>query len=353
MRTLSRRGTLTGLGAAASPRPRTGKAAGTVKVWWTQGYNQAEDQALRDMVAIYEKESGNKIDLQIVPGPDLIIKLTAASQSGNVPDVVQAVTGGTFYQPRAVWNDEILEIGDVVATRENAFLPAALNACRYYNKVTKSRGAISMALERLTAPYKKGYVPAGAINWGDVDNNNNAFYAKQVVMTPNATISIAVAQAEKKDQYYHDIITTGIPAGNDGKPVPGILDVTSAFIPKAAKNIDGGKSFLKWFIRPSSLNAYLKQARGRWLPVMPAMLKEDPYWLDPNDPHRPVAAKYALILPSIPQFQTFTPAYAQVVSEQLWAAAEANITQKNMTPDQATEIVVKRFKDIFEQFPMG
>ena len=35
-------------------------------------------------------------------------------------------------------------------------------------------------------------MPPGAINWGDVDNNN-AFYARQIVMTPNATISISVA----------------------------------------------------------------------------------------------------------------------------------------------------------------
>ena len=78
------------------------------------------------------------------------------------------------------------------------------------------------ALERLTTPYKKGYVPPGAINWGDVDNNN-AFFAKQIVMTPNATISIAVAQMEKADQYYKQMITQGIPLGNDSKPVPGIL----------------------------------------------------------------------------------------------------------------------------------
>ena len=35
-------------------------------------------------------------------------------------------------------------------------------------------------------------MPPGAINWGDVDDNN-AFYARQIVMTPNATISISVA----------------------------------------------------------------------------------------------------------------------------------------------------------------
>ena len=450
---LSRRAALGAAGAAAVVKARSAKAAGVIQVWWTQGYYQAEDQALKDLVARFEKETGQKVDLQIHTGSDLITKLIAAVQVGDVPDAVQSVTGGTFFQPRAVWNDQILDISDVVATQEKLFLPAALDACRYYNKATKKRAlyavpikcatlmeqiwrplvedagfsaedipatqdaffdffqvvqdklrskgkriyglgfsmatkeadsnnlfhsflvayggekivspegvlniedpkvlqAIKTSLERLTTPYKKGYVPAGAINWGDVDNNN-AFYARQIVMTPNATISIAVAQIEKQEQYFKEIITRGIPAGNDGKPVPNILGVTSAFIPKAAKNIEGGKTFLKWFIQPANLNTYLKQARGRWLPVMPAALKDDPYWLDPADPHRPVAAKYALILPAIPQYQTFTPAYAQMISEQLWAGAEANITQKGMTPDQATEIVVKRAKEIFGQFPMG
>jgi multiple sugar transport system substrate-binding protein len=453
MTKLSRRGIIGGLGAAAALGPTRGKAAGTISVWWTQGFYQAEDQALKDLVAQYEKESGSKVDLQIIPGPDLITKMVAGMQMGDVPDAVQSVTGGAFFQPQSVWKDQILEISDVVATQEKAFLPAALAACRFYNNATKKHGyygvpikcatlmeeiwlplleeagfsagdipktqdayfdffqivqdklrskgrrifglgysmatkeadsnnlfhsflvayggagivtpdgglhadddkvrkAITTALERLTTPYKKGYVPPGAINWGDVDNNN-AFYAKQIVMTPNATISIAVAQAEKKDQYFKDIITTGIPAGNDGQPVPSILGATSAFIPKGAKNIDGAKAFLRFFIQPANLNFYLKEARGRWLPVMPSALKDDPYWLDPSDPHRPVAAKYGLQLPTIAPWTTYTPAYAQVISEQLWAGAEANITQKSMTPEQATEVALKRVKEIWTQFPIG
>ena len=74
------------------------------------------------------------------------------------------------------------------------------------------RKAATTALERLTTPFKKGYVPPGAINWGDVDNNN-AFFARQIVMTPNATISIAAAQMDKPDLYYKEIITRGIPLG--------------------------------------------------------------------------------------------------------------------------------------------
>ena len=178
----------------------------------------------------------------------------------------------------------------------------------------KILAAARTALERLTTPYKKGYVPPGAINWSDADNNS-AFYAKQIVMTPNASISIPVAQMEKTDQYYKEIISTGIPAGNDGKPVPDVLSTVSAFIPKAGKNIDNGKAFLRWFTDPVRLNGYQKEIRGRFLPVMPAALKNDPYWLDPSDPHRPIAAKYGLILPTIAPWQAYTPAYAQVVSE--------------------------------------
>ena len=134
------------------------------------------------------------------------------------------------------------------------------------------RKAAVMALERLTTPYKKGYVPPGAINWGDVDNNN-AFFAKQIVMTPNATISIAVAQMEKADQYYKQIITQGIPLGNDGKPMPGILAVAPCLIPKGAKNIDAAKALLRSFIEPANLNHYLKETRGRFLPVMMSNIK--------------------------------------------------------------------------------
>ena len=40
--------------------------------------------------------------------------------------------------------------------------------------------------------YKEGYVPPGAINWNDADDNN-AFHAKQIVMDLDGTISTEVA----------------------------------------------------------------------------------------------------------------------------------------------------------------
>jgi multiple sugar transport system substrate-binding protein len=211
------------------------------------------------------------------------------------------------------------------------------------------RKAATTSLERLTTPFKKGYVPPGAINWGDVDNNN-AFFARQIVMTPNATISIAAAQMDKPDLYYKEILTRGIPSDNDGKPVASVLAIAPTIIPKGSKNVDAAKALLRDFIQPANMNAYLKETRARYLPVMASIVKDDPYWTDPKDPHRPVAVDMGLIKPTVPWWNSYNPAYAAVLSEQIWPQAEANITQNNMTPEQATEVAAKRIKQLFEQY---
>ena len=125
----------------------------------------------------------------------------------------------------------------------------------------KIRKAAVDALTALTTPYKEGFVPPGAINWGDPDNNS-AFYAKQIVMTPNATISIAVAQEEKTKQYDDEIRTMAHAAGPDGKDVTSLVSVKLAFIPKAAKNADVAKDFLKYLIQPKILGNIPRRRRA-------------------------------------------------------------------------------------------
>jgi multiple sugar transport system substrate-binding protein len=158
---------------------------------------------------------------------------------------------------------------------------------------------------------------------------------------------------EKPDQYYKQIITQGTPDGNDGKPLPSLLGVSPCLIPKGAKNIDGAKALLRAFIQPDNLNKYLKETRGRFMPVMMSNVRNDPYWQDPADPHRPAAVQTGLVKPTMPWWMCYNPAYAAVLSEQIWSQAEANITQKNMTPDQATEEAVRRIKPIFERFQIA
>ena len=455
MTKLARRTLIGSLGAAAAAtvvRPRPARAAGTVVMWWNQGFYQSENQAVLDIVAEWEKATGNKVQLTFLPVADVTAKIVSGMTMGDVPDLIYSDTGQNLIVPQAAWNDKLVDVSDVVATQQGEFVQSALDSAHFHNNVLKKRsyygvpvkgatlmeevwrpmieevgykdadipktqdayfdffqdvqkklrakgkrvyglgysmatkeadsgnlfhsfleayggdGIVSLdgrlqvddpkvrkaaitALERLTTPFKQGYVPPGAINWGDVDNNN-AFYAKQIVMTPNNTISIAVAQMEKHDQYYKEIITQGVPNANDGSPVPSLLAVPLCFIVKGAKNVDGAKAFLKYFIEPARLNNYLKQARGRWTPVMPSVIKSDPWWMDPSDPHRPVAVRQALITPTVSWFQMRNPAYAEVNATQVWAQAEADITQGGMTPEQATDKAFKQITAIFAKYPV-
>ena len=88
----------------------------------------------------------------------------------------------------------------------------------------KVREAAIKALTYPTTAYKDGFVPPGAINWNDADDNN-AFHAKQIVMDLDGTISTEVAvlsQGKKND--YDNIVTMGLALSNEGKPVPSKAD---------------------------------------------------------------------------------------------------------------------------------
>src|SRR5205814_8447074 len=107
------------------------------------------------------------------------------------------------------------------------------------------------AIKALTYPttaYKDGFVPPGAINWNDADDNN-AFHGKQIVMDLDGSLSTEVAII-KKEQDYNDIVTMGLPLSNDRKPVPSMAGSLCGLIPKGAQNIAVAKDFLKYLIQP-------------------------------------------------------------------------------------------------------
>jgi multiple sugar transport system substrate-binding protein len=124
-------------------------------------------------------------------------------------------------------------------------------------------------------------------------------------------------------------------------------------IPKAAKHVDLAKDFMKYFVTPKNLNDYLKAARGRWLPVMPSIVKDDPYWTDPKDPHRPVAVKQEIDGPTQPWPMAFNPAYSQVNAEEVWGKAEGDVVINGKTPAEAVDVALKRIKEIFAGYQMA
>jgi multiple sugar transport system substrate-binding protein len=211
--------------------------------------------------------------------------------------------------------------------------------------------AVIKSLAYITTAYKEGYVPPGALSWNDADDNN-AFHAKQILMNLDGTISTEVALYHKKEQY-DDIVTLGLPRDNAGKQMPAFLGVIGAFIPKGAKNVEVAKDFLKYVIQPKVVNEYLKSGLGRFLPPMPDLVKTDPFWLDPADPHRVAYTREGLLEPTMPYYPVFNPGVAEANAQQIWGAAEADVIREGMTPEAAAEKALRRIGAILAKYPIA
>jgi len=209
------------------------------------------------------------------------------------------------------------------------------------------------AIKMLTYPttsYKEGFVPPGAINWNDFDDNN-AFHAKQIVMDIEGSLSTEVAII-KNQQDYNDIVVMGLALSNDGKPVPAQQGSLCGLIPKGAKNVAVAKEFIKYAVQPKVLNEYLKAGLGRWMLPIPELVKSDPFWMK-EDPHRTAYTQQTLLGPTMPFYEVFNPAMAQVNSEHPFSVAEFDVINNGMAPQTAIDKAFKRVEEIFAKYPIA
>jgi multiple sugar transport system substrate-binding protein len=455
MADLTRRSLLRGsMGLAAAgvlARPYIANAATTTaEVWWTQGFAQEEDVAYRDMIADYEKTSGNKVDYSIIPFAPLRQKMISAITSGVVPDVMEYADFS--FLPLNAWDDKLVDVSDLVEPHKAEYIETALLSTYSYNNVTKKRAyyAVPMkcagipfhiwrslidkagykledipntwdafldffkpvqdklraqgmrnmyaygyqltangvdpgitfqgflmayggkdlvtpdgklhtddpkvreaavkAIAKLTTPYKEGYVPKDAVNWNDADDNN-AFHSKLVVMDFDGSLSTEVALYKNKAEY-DDIVTRGLPLGNDGKEIPSPMPIFGALIPKGAKNVPVAKELLAYTIEPKVLNEYLKGGLGRWAVPLPEIAKGDPFWFH-EDPHRTAYATETLINPTVSLYQAFNPAMAQIDAEHVFSVAMLDVMTNGMTPEQAIDKAFKRAEAVFAKYPIA
>jgi multiple sugar transport system substrate-binding protein len=164
MTTLSRRSVLrsslalTAAGRLARPYIANA-AATTAEVWWAQGFAQEEDVSFKKVVADYQKASGNTIEYSIIPFAPERQKIVSAVTSGVVPDLFQ----NNPFESVALfaWDDNLVDVSDVVATQKEEYTEAALLSVSCYNRVEKRRSFYGV-------PYTAG-VSANHI-WGSLVN---------------------------------------------------------------------------------------------------------------------------------------------------------------------------------------
>jgi multiple sugar transport system substrate-binding protein len=210
------------------------------------------------------------------------------------------------------------------------------------------RRRLIKAIDGYTAIYRKGCAPPESAGWTTSADNNKAFLAQSVVMTPNYSLSIPNAlKRDRPDDYYENTATIGWPLGPAGEPFPIPGFAFQGVVFKEGGNVASAKEFVRFLVSEGWLMHYLNFSGERILPSIPALL-DQPFWLDPSDRHHMAAV---MQVASRPLAHDYTAASGDlghdlVYNERVWAKAVHRIAVEGISPEQAVDEAIARIKEI-------
>jgi multiple sugar transport system substrate-binding protein len=214
------------------------------------------------------------------------------------------------------------------------------------------RAGLVEALTAYTTIWRKGCTPPASVDW-DGRGNNEAFLAQAVVIMLNNTLSIPNAlRATRPEDYYKNAVTLGWPNNARGQPLAIYAGFVEAVAFRNGGHVEAAEEFVRFLVGEGWLAHWLDFAAERFMPPMPALL-EQPFWLDPGDPHRMATVMQLLSRPS-----GYWEAYAaisgnwrhsRVTTEYVWPKAIHRIATEGITPEQAADEAIARIKQLLSE----
>jgi multiple sugar transport system substrate-binding protein len=125
------------LSAAFAIAPLVAEAADLL-IWWEKGYYAREDEALSEVIAAFEQESGKEVELVLQPQAELPDKLEAALKADRPPDFTFGLWLDT-YIPKWALDDRLVDLTDAVGFFSNLFDPNQLDRAMLLNARTGQR----------------------------------------------------------------------------------------------------------------------------------------------------------------------------------------------------------------------
>ena len=210
------------------------------------------------------------------------------------------------------------------------------------------RAGMVEALTDYTDIWRKDCTPPDAMRWTSA-GNNEAFLAQRVVMTANTTLSIPAAlRTARPDDYYRNAVTIDWPDGANGRPLVIYGFISRAVVFKAGRNPALAGDFVRFLAEGGWLAHWLTFAGDRYLPPM-RKLVEQPFWLDPQDPHRMGAAMQILTRPlnsGVPDKEWQSH---RISDENVWGKAVQRVAIEGVSPEQAVDKAIARIKQILSE----
>lgn len=201
---------------------------------------------------------------------------------------------------------------------------------------------------------KKGYIPAGATAWDDSSNNAAIESKKALMCYANSSLSIPNwFRTNQPDNYEDKVYWAAWPKtgayGNDYKL--SVVGGTVSFVMKDAKNADGAKDFIRYFMNPENYNKWFVGYQYRYLPVFKSSLASLPMYQDKSD-HNVYPSQFYLANATA-DYRYMNPAWSQAsYGEHLLSNMAAGVLTKNQSVAHAVDATFTRLAELARQYNM-
>ncbi|MGH2412792.1 MAG: ABC transporter substrate-binding protein, partial [Microcystaceae cyanobacterium] len=125
-------------------------ATTALKIWWEKGFTLEEDEALKQVVSDWEKQSGQTIELTFYTTDELPTKTQRAMQAGNPPDIMMSHSAERVLNPRLAWEDKLADVSDVIEPIQSLYPESVLATVHFYNNVQKKRSYYGVPISQAT-----------------------------------------------------------------------------------------------------------------------------------------------------------------------------------------------------------
>ena len=148
------------LAAALALLPFGARAADLV-VWWEESFLPEEDQVVRELVAAFERRTGQRVDLVFHSQEEMPAETLAVVEAGHPPGFLWGTFVGASYGQWA-YEGRLVDLADALGPFVAQFDRDALERGSMLDASTGKRGLYALPVGRVSKPRPRLEEPAGA-----------------------------------------------------------------------------------------------------------------------------------------------------------------------------------------------
>ena len=158
--------------ANASPQDNT------LTIWWSRGYYAQEDEAIEEVIAAWQSQTGKKVNFSLISEDDILKNTTNALKAGNPPDILFAHCTERTLGPRWAWDGQLADVSEVVEPLKDVYSPSAIQSIYLYNIQAQKRSAYAVPINQrsLHIHYWRDLLAEAGLKEEDIPREWDAFW---------------------------------------------------------------------------------------------------------------------------------------------------------------------------------